>query len=1359
MRLGESIAGKWLCVWNAGAHTTSKMWQQLANLLGENSDSTASPKCVWKIARVLQRDARVRFDLFVDSGAADRIVSKLHKHNGWLCRKHVPYVQRRAGRTTSSTPPGPRGHLLKSPRDMEELLITNDDTVSGAAAEPVVPTQRKFRFVTWNICSLERKKELLMNHLSEVSVDFLAIQEHMRREDDWALNLSGFQVFSSPAFQDSGAERARFSRGVALYVKRGIPCFLRGMTADYVLVQALLEGTKILVVAFYMPNDYTRFNKVLLHLTRDIAKVRSDVDHVLVMGDFNVRDDKIMARLASVGLDLFLLKLTGDARTFKQQGKRSTPIDYMLVSDSMVPLCSDCKRLENWSETDHYAVQTVVTVAAGLSPVTRYTQAPRLKTAVISANWERIVRNNRFALLEPWTVDDDDDDVSMNVGFFTDNFNAACVEVIAELSGKKRAGSARRHGKEPYLPKEIVRMLETRGKAHDAVFSVADKIRESTEQESGAAGESDEQIRLAEEYKAATENLSKSDDKVRAALKEFRENKWHKHVREAVKAGAENRAGDLYRWCGSMISGGRAKSIAMPVKDRRGELRLHPIDIMTEWTRYYTDLGTDTTGHSRNVRHWEAKLNPATDRPELAGLNDDINWGELRQVVQSMAQRKSPGESGVTIEFLAACVTRDEGDVPTTAMGKALLFAVRGMFYNGVVPKSQRSSTIVNIFKKGDPTDMGNYRGISLIESIIKIVCTVINRRLCRALEDAEILCKEQAGFRKKQEGIAQVVALTTIVKRRKADDRPTYVAFLDFKKAYDRVPHGAMLRKLANVGVKGRCLEFISSLYDQSTSRVRLPNGLSEEIPLLRGLRQGCPLSCLIFDVFINDLIDNFAVTAVSIPGIDQKCGGLLFADDVAVLAETKSGMKQALKNAVKWCETWEMELNVSKCGIMVCFGGPDDVVRSTDFRIRRQLVPVVDCYTYLGIPVDKQVSTSAITTRRCESVKKARAAMHPFLSSVSIPAGIRLKVLKSVLVPIANFGGELLGFNDFAVRPIQTAVDECLCTWLVGRPKSKTALRAAVQCEAQVSPVWASTTAARARLLVKAKEMRTWIKTLLDHPGPRVPADWFQLGVTKLKALRKKLNLSEDTPSKTVAQRVRAEIWNQVLCRKNVTGTAGWKRYESMRESREYLKVHSMSRKVIRGTVILMKMRIGNPFATTSRLVRGGIVDIANADVCPFCSSGEEETIAHIISSCAAWGRYRKRMLTGVANDAKYLGIFNELSHLLSAASMQNIEDLALLLLGGRAGKLSLLPEWFGGERKSEESSKMLYAWGGKPIFRRVAKFLYKVHVKRWEFLGKKRKAASMSAITATSQSPKGTAVQVGPSTGSTHRSGSGT
>ena len=157
-------------------------------------------------------------------------------------------------------------------------------------------------------------------------------------------------------------------------------------------------------------------------------------------------------------------------------------------------------------------------------------------------------------------------------------------------------------------------------------------------------------------------------------------------------------------------------------------------------------------------------------------------------------------------------------------------------------------------------------------------------------------------------------------------------------------------------------------------------------------------------------------------------------------------------------------------------------------------------------------------------------------------------------------------------------------------------------------------------------------------------------------------------------------------------------------------------MSRKVIRGTAILMKMRIGNPFAITSRLKRGGIVDIANADVCPFCSSGEEETIARIIGSCAAWGRYRRRLLTGVANDAKYIGIFNELSHLLSAASMQNIESLALLLLGGRAGKLSLLPEWHGGERKPEQFSKMLEFWCGKPIFRRVAKFLYKVHVKRW-------------------------------------------
>ncbi len=113
----------------------------------------------------------------------------------------------------------------------------------------------------------------------------------------------------------------------------------------------------------------------------------------------------------------------------------------------------------------------------------------------------------------------------------------------------------------------------------------------------------------------------------------------------------------------------------------------------------------------------------------------------------------------------------------------------------------------------------------------------------------------------------------------------PTVAFFIDFSKAYDMVPHTALWGTLAKKGITGNLLQVIQRLYSNQHSCVRLSDGsLSDPIKMTRGVRQGDPMSPLLFNVFIDSVLEN--VEGVAVPGLVQRVRGLLYADDLVVLA-----------------------------------------------------------------------------------------------------------------------------------------------------------------------------------------------------------------------------------------------------------------------------------------------------------------------------------------------------------------------------------------------------------------------------------------------------------------------------------------
>ena len=116
---------------------------------------------------------------------------------------------------------------------------------------------------------------------------------------------------------------------------------------------------------------------------------------------------------------------------------------------------------------------------------------------------------------------------------------------------------------------------------------------------------------------------------------------------------------------------------------------------------------------------------------------------------------------------------------------------------------------------------------------------------------------------------MGQVATLLEVIQRRKLYGLTTYTTFINFKKAYDTILHEALLMKLRYIVIRGKTLSFIRSLYLNSRVAIRINKVFSEVFTLERGLYQGCPISPILFDIFINDILQGFEEFGIKIPGV----------------------------------------------------------------------------------------------------------------------------------------------------------------------------------------------------------------------------------------------------------------------------------------------------------------------------------------------------------------------------------------------------------------------------------------------------------------------------------------------------------
>ena len=608
--------------------------------------------------------------------------------------------------------------------------------------------------------------------------------------------------------------------------------------------------------------------------------------------------------------------------------------------------------------------------------------------------------------------------------------------------------------------------------------------------------------------------------------------------------------------------------------------------------------------------------------------------------------------------------------------------------------------------------DVGNLRGISLLSVALKILCTVVGTNLSTVVEDNKVLRREQAGFRKREECMGQVISLYEVLSRRRAAGRVSYVAFIDLKAAFDTVPHEALFTRLRAVGIVGPTLRFIEGLYRTSSMRLRFPGGdLSDAFKLLRGVRQGCPLSAILFDIFIDTLFDDWVdddgrSLAVDVPS----CGvgttrtsvtvpGLLFADDGVSISNSVSDLMCALRRISDWCDRWHMSANAKKCGIMVVspechcadngssvdsaavdegHAAPCPVIYAEEVarRFAGQLViqgaPVdlVDQYTYLGCLINQSLSLEVMVADRAAKGRRALMALMPFLRNAAVPLHVRSAVFRGTVFQSCMYGAELWGGSLQRVQPVQRVVSGGLRLLVGCGLDSKLPAMAAVCRELSCPPVVASALAARCRAFLKYSGLQTWIATLIARGPPKELTKGSWVHATKrLVAIYQatpRMLQSVDAKGKKC---VRLELLEDAVHRVLAAKWAAFEVASKAAAARAYMEGQfedtSLSRASfswipIAGSsmVHLLRARVG-AFVTDVRAAH--FADSVVDGVCRFCDSGEKESLSHVLVGCPRWGPLRSGLLYPLLRDGVHL------LHSHAPTIRVSSANLATLLLGG--------------------------------------------------------------------------------------------
>ena len=314
-----------------------------------------------------------------------------------------------------------------------------------------------------------------------------------------------------------------------------------------------------------------------------------------------------------------------------------------------------------------------------------------------------------------------------------------------------------------------------------------------------------------------------------------------------------------------------------------------------------------------------------------------INKQEVEKEIDRLKPQKSPGPDEIYARVLKECKIEVSSKL-SEIFNKSL--------ESGEVPEAWKLANIIPIFKKGSRTATSNYRPVSLTSTVGKLLESIIARTIRNHLETFKLIKDSQHGFTKGRSCLTNLLSFFSEVYEAVDKDKAYDVVYLDFSKAFDRVPHERLIRKVEAHGIRGGLLKWIKAWLTGRKQRVSINGIKSDWATVTSGVPQGSVLGPLLFIIYINDL-DVGINSNISKFADDTKIGRVMNSTEDNIV------LQKDLDQLVEWSEKWQMKFNIEKCKVLK-LGRLDNGSR---YQLDNLDISISECERDLGVMVSKDL------------------------------------------------------------------------------------------------------------------------------------------------------------------------------------------------------------------------------------------------------------------------------------------------------------------------------------------------------------------------------------------------------------------
>ncbi len=418
--------------------------------------------------------------------------------------------------------------------------------------------------------------------------------------------------------------------------------------------------------------------------------------------------------------------------------------------------------------------------------------------------------------------------------------------------------------------------------------------------------------------------------------------------------------------------------------------------IANEFCTYFANVGkkyAEAIPNSRNSPNHYLGTSPNTKSLFLGPTDPN----EIKKLIMSFKPKKSAGDDGITMQLLRWVSDSCSGPVATL---------INMSLEQGIFPCAMKLAKVIPIFKAKSKEQFANYRPISLLSNISKILEKVVHKRLYSFIEKHDILYDRQYGFRPEHSTIDAITDFMADVLPSLDRKQHCLSVYLDLSKAFDTINHKLLLMKLNYYGIRGRALEWFRSYLKQRRQYVSYNGENSSTQVVEYGVPQGSVLGPLLFIIYSNDLSSSLS-----------HCKTILFADDTTVfktgtnLPTLYHQVNQDLDTLNDWFKANQLSINPTKTKYILFQKDAYSVAQygNLALNIEAEILERVTNTKFLGVFIDNKFSWCK-HTEHCG--KKMSSGIYAINMSKHILSTKHLKTLYYSLVhPYIIYGIQLWG------------------------------------------------------------------------------------------------------------------------------------------------------------------------------------------------------------------------------------------------------------------------------------------------------------------------------------------------------------